>query len=178
MRLKAEESALLVVDIQQQLVPEIHDHERVVDCTAWLMDVAAVLKIPVHATEQYPEGLGPTIPLLRGRLEAEHIHEKVCFGWADEPEALSQLNEPQVVLVGTEAHVCVLQTALGLREAGREVFVVAEAVGSRRPHDRDTALARMRQAGCWVVTREMVAFEWLRRAGTDVFREVLQRYIR
>ncbi|RLK48318.1 nicotinamidase-related amidase [Alkalispirillum mobile] len=178
MRLKAEESSLLVVDIQQQLVPEIHDHERVVDCTAWLIDVAAILKIPVHATEQYPKGLGHTIPLLRSRLEEDHVHEKICFGWPDEPEALTRLTRPQVVLTGTEAHVCVMQTALALLEAGREVFVVAEAVGSRRSHDRDCALERMQQAGCWLVTREMVAFEWLQRAGTDVFREVLQRYIR
>ena len=178
MRLRAEDSLLLVVDIQEKLAPAIHDHERVVDCTAWLVDVAAVLKVPVHATEQYPQGLGHTIPSLRSRIEPAHIHEKICFGWPDEPDALGHLSQPQVVLAGTETHVCVLQTALALREAGREVFVVTEAVGSRRPHDRRIALERMQQAGCQLVTREMVAFEWLQRAGTDVFREVLQRYIR
>ena len=74
--------------------------------------------------------------------------------------------------------VCVLQTALGLLELGKEVFVVAEAVGSRRPEDRELALERLRQAGCRIVSREMVAFEWLHKAGSDVFREISREYLR
>ena len=84
----------------------------------------------------------------------------------------------QVVVVGTEAHVCVLQTVLELRWQGKEVFVVADAVGSRKPADREAALARMRSHGIEVVTREMVAFEWLHESATDLFREVNRDFIR
>ena len=87
-------------------------------------------------------------------------------------------HRPQLVVCGTEAHVCVLQSVLDLRTRGTQVFVVAEAVGSRRPLDRAAALARMRVHGVEVVSREMVAFEWLHRAGTDVFREVSREFIR
>ena len=82
------------------------------------------------------------------------------------------------MLTGTEAHVCVLQTALGLRALGKEVFVVAEAVGSRRATDKDLALARLRQEGCRIVSCEMVAFEWLHKAGTDVFRQISREFLR
>lgn len=82
------------------------------------------------------------------------------------------------MLTGTETHVCVLQTALDLLALDKEVFVVAEAVGSRRASDKELALARLRQAGCRIVSREMVAFEWLHKAGTDLFRQVSHEYLR
>ena len=173
MLIHAEKSIVLVVDIQEKLTPKIHGHEQVVQQTAWLMDIARILDIPVHATEQYPRGLGPTVAALRDRLDAERIHEKTAFGWPDRPEALEALPRPQVVLTGIEAHICVLQSAIKLRLAGRDVFVVADAIGSRQPRDYDLALHRLRQAGCWIVTREMVVFEWLEQANTDRFRDVL-----
>jgi nicotinamidase-related amidase len=84
----------------------------------------------------------------------------------------------QYVLCGAEAHVCVMQSALDLAEDGKEVFVVADAVGSRRVYDRDVALVRMRDEGVRIVTREMVAFEWLREAGTPLFRDVNKTFLR
>ena len=84
----------------------------------------------------------------------------------------------QVVLVGIEAHVCVLQTALELAEEGQEVYVVADAVGSRRAVDRDVALARMRDEGVRIVTREMVVFEWLQEAGTPLFKDISKEFLR
>ena len=92
--------------------------------------------------------------------------------------ALPGSDRAQVVLIGIEAHVCLLQTALELIEEGKEVFVVADAVGSRHAHDRDLALARMRQEGARIVSREMVAFEWLREAATPLFRDVHREFLR
>ncbi len=168
----AAESTLVVIDIQERLAPAIHACDHVVAATGWLMDVAAKLQIPTHLTEQYPKGLGPTVASLRSRVEDIRIHEKTHFSWWREGGVADVLTREQVMLAGTEAHVCVLQTALDLADAGYDVFVVDEAVGSRRPSDKQRGLERMRQAGLTIVTREMVAFEWLERAGTDAFRAV------
>ena len=132
------------------------------------------------ATVQYPAGLGPMVPELTARIPAADVVEKIHFSAVADGclEALPGFSRRQVVLTGTEAHVCVLQTALGLLELGKEVFVVAEAVGSRRPEDRELALERLRQAGCRIVSREMVAFEWLHKAGSDVFREISREFLK
>ena len=106
--------------------------------------------------------------------------EKLLF-WAvaeNRLEAMPDFSRRQIVLTGTETHVCVLQTALDLLALGKEVFVVAEAVGSRRLTDKELGLARLRQEGCRIVSREMVAFEWLRKAGTDMFRQISREFLR
>lgn len=168
----ASNSQLVVIDIQERLAPAIDQQEQVIAAAGWLMDVAAELGIPVHLTEQYPKGLGPTVSPLRSRVDEVRIHEKMHFSWWREGGVADVLTRNQVILAGTEAHVCVLQTALDLADAGYEVFVVDEAVGSRRPSDKQRGLERMRQAGLTIVTREMVAFEWLEKAGTDAFRTI------
>ncbi len=168
-----ERSALLLVDLQERLLPRIHQGGEVVDAVDWLCRVADRIGVPIHATEQNPDRLGPTVPRLASWLGKDRTHAKMHFGWTRETGALDALAFPQFVVTGTEAHVCVLQSALGLLAAGREVFVVDEAVGSRVPRDRELALERLRGAGAAVVSREMVAFEWLQRAGTSVFRDVL-----
>lgn len=174
-------SVLLLVDVQERLVPAVLDHEQVVANCAWLARVAADLGVPVLASEQYPAGLGHTVPALGKYLDGRSLMEKVHFSCASEAgcrERLDDLDRDHVVLAGMEAHVCVLQTALELMDSGRSVFVVAEAVSSRRARSVELALDRMRQAGVWVVNREMVAFEWLRRAGTEQFRSVSKGYLR
>ena len=168
----AAESTLVVIDIQERLAPAIHDGDRVIAGTGWLMDVAAQLDVPTFLTEQYPKGLGPTVAALRNRVDDAQIHQKMSFSWWREGGVADVLTRNQVILAGTEAHVCVMQTALDLADGGYEVFVVDEAVGSRRPSDKQCGLERMRQAGLTIVTREMVAFEWLEKAGTDAFRAV------
>jgi nicotinamidase-related amidase len=168
----AADSALVVIDIQERLAPAIHDTDRVVAAAGWLMDVAAQLKVPIHLTEQYPKGLGATVAALRTRVDAAQIHQKTHFSWWRAGGVADILTRDQVMLAGTEAHVCVLQTALDLVAAGYHVFVVEDAVGSRRLADKQCGLERMRAAGCTIVTREMVAFEWLAQAGTDAFRAV------
>lgn len=180
MLMNADRSVLLMIDLQERLAPAIHQFAEVQRHNDWLLGVARRLGVPVAATVQYPRGLGAMIPELAGRIEPEHIVEKIHFSAAAEGclDGLAALARPQVVLTGTETHVCVLQTALGLLAAGKEVYVVAEAVGSRRPEDKALALERLRQEGCRIVSREMVAFEWLQRAGTEVFREVSREFLR
>ena len=181
MRLQAEESCLLVVDLQDRLLPAVAGGDDVVGEAVWLIKVARELAVPVRLTEQYPHGLGATVPAVRGLVVDEELHEKVHFA-CTESDALRRdlvgTGRRQVVIAGAEAHVCVLQSALGLLREGYAVFVVAEAVASRRERDRDLALERMRQCGIQVLSREMVAFEWLNQAGTDAFRRVQRRYIR
>ena len=181
MLIDPQNSCLLVVDVQQRLVPAIHEGQRVVDNTAWLMEIASELSIPTLVSEQYPKGLGPTVDRLLELTTPEAVVEKLHFSCAASPEArerIDALDRQQVVITGIEAHVCVLQTALGLVAAGRPVFVVADAVSSRRAQDAELGLARMRADGVRVVSREMVAFEWLQQAGTDTFRSISRRFLR
>jgi nicotinamidase-related amidase len=174
MLIDIERSALLVVDLQTKLVPALADHEQVVAHVMWLIRLAQKLGVPVAATEQYPKGLGPLVPKVRKLIPQAAIGAKNHFS-AVAAQCLAALpghDRAQVVVVGAEAHVCVMQTSLELLEDGKEVYVVADAVASRRMADRDMALTRMRDEGIRVVTREMVAFEWLAVAGTPLFSEI------
>lgn len=169
-------SALLVVDVQEKLVPAIPDSDAVIEQAGRLVDAARRLDVPVAASEQYPRGLGHTVEPLRGRLHDAARIEKSTFDALRAPEVARWLRESgrdQVVFVGTEAHVCVLQTAFGGMGRGYRAFVVADAVGSRAAENRELALARLRAGGAGVVSTEMVIFEWLERAGTDAFRDVV-----
>jgi nicotinamidase-related amidase len=181
MLIKADQSCLLVIDIQEKLMAALPDRERVIANSAWLIQIANELRLPVLASEQYPKGLGPAVPAVRRCLPEGAVMEKTHFACTAEPvcwERMSAIARQQWILVGAEAHVCVLQTALGLLEAGRKVYVVADAVASRRLEDAELALARLRAEGAQVVTREMVAFEWLQQAGTDLFRDISRRFLR
>lgn len=181
MLIDAARSCLLLVDIQERLVPALHEADQLVANNAWLLAIARRLEIAVRVSEQYPRGLGHTVAGLRDALPAGAVLEKTCFGLAAEPGALATLaatGREQWIVTGAEAHVCVLQTALGLLAAGWEVYVVADCVASRRPRDRDLGLERMRAEGVRVVSREMVAFEWLHRAGTERFREISREFLR
>ncbi|MFO1323850.1 MAG: hydrolase [Burkholderiales bacterium] len=180
MLIDAERSTLLVVDLQEKMVPAIANGEAVVANVVWLVGVARRIGIPVAATEQYPKGLGPLVAAVRDLIPAEAIAVKTHFSCVAE-QCLAKLpggERAQIVIAGAEAHVCVMQSALELLEDGKEVFVVADAVGSRRQFDRDIALVRMRDEGVRVVTREMVAFEWLGEAGTPLFRDVNRDFLR
>jgi len=181
MQIKADQSCLLVTDIHEKLMAALPDGERVIATSAWLIQIAQALRIPVLASEQYPKGLGPTVAAVSRWLPEGAFMEKIHFGCIAEPacrERISAINRQQWILVGAEAHVCVLQTALGLLETGREVYVVADGVASRRLEDAEIALARLRAEGARVVTREMVAFEWLHQAGTDLFRDISRCFLR
>ena len=178
--MRADQSALLVIDVQERLLPHIHDWQRVLGHIDWLVQVAQRLAIPVAATEQYPKGIGHTHPLVAERLPAGSVGEKLHFSCVDGNclTGLPGMARPQIVVCGIESHVCVLQTALRLAETGRQVFVVAEAVGSRDPAHKELALARMRSNGIQIVCREMVAFEWLGQAGTEQFRDISKNFLK
>jgi nicotinamidase-related amidase len=173
-------SSLLVVDVQARLLPAIADGEAVLGNCVWLAGVARRVGVPVVVSEQYPEGLGRTADPLLAAVGDAPVVTKTHFSCVADGclDGTAVDSRRQVVVVGTEAHVCVLQTVLELRWQGKEVFVVADAVGSRKPADREAALARMRSHGIEVVTREMVAFEWLHESATDLFREVNRDFIR
>lgn len=179
MRMNASESALLLIDVQERLYPAIEGNEALLGHCRWLAEVATRLAVPILLTEQYPKGLGPTLPALRGACPGATVIEKLHFSAVSEGRLIPAAGgRRQFVVGGTESHVCVLQTVLDLLAPDREVFVVAEAVGSRRASDKALALDRMRQAGAVIVSREMVAFEWLQRAGTELFRAVSRDLIR
>lgn len=180
MLIDRDNSALLAIDIQERLLPHIDGWQRVLENALWLTKLAQRLGVPAMASEQYPKGIGRTHAELAALLPAGSIGEKLHFSCAAARclPGLPGSDRRQLVVCGIESHVCVLQTVLDLRWQGREVFVVAEAVGSRRASDRELALARMRTHGIEIVSREMVAFEWLRQAGSDEFREVSRNFLR
>jgi nicotinamidase-related amidase len=170
--LTAEGAVLLLVDLQERLMPVIHDNEVVVARAVRLAEAARLLGVPVCATEQNPAGLGPTVPPLAAYPQA--ILPKTAFSAAGDPgfPALLPAGVGQIIVAGCEAHVCVLQTVLDLLAAGHLVAVAADAVGSRDPEDRAAAIERARQHGAEIVTSEMALFEWLRDSGHPKFREV------
>lgn len=180
MLIDARNSTLLVVDVQGRLVPAIAGWQRLLDHVVWLIRVARRLEVPVLACEQYPQGLGPTHPAVAAELPAGCIASKLHFSAV--AGACHGFDQPggtrQYVVCGMETHVCVLQTVIELLAAGKQVFVVDEAVGSRRDADKALALARMKDEGARIVSREMVAFEWLRRADSPVFREISREFLR
>lgn len=180
MLIKSEQSLLLLIDLQERLAPAINDVEAVLRHNVWLLEVAQRLAVPVGATVQYPSGLGPMVDDLSTRIPPGQVVEKMHFSAVADAclAGIPEFSRRQIVLTGTETHVCVLQTALDLLARGKEVFIVAEAVGSRRPEDRALALERLRQEGCRIVSREMVAFEWLRRAGSETFRQISRDFLR
>jgi nicotinamidase-related amidase len=176
MLLDADRSLLLLIDAQTRLAPAIHDAEACVQRCRLLVEAARRLDVPVVALEQYPEGLGPTVPALAALLEPAQVHAKRHFSCASEPQivaALEALARRTIVICGMEAHVCVLQSALGLKTLGFVPVVVADAVASRVPMSRTIALQRLQHHGIEIVTAEMVVFEWLREAGTPAFKAIL-----
>jgi nicotinamidase-related amidase len=177
----AADSVLVVVDVQERLAAAMapEARARVERNVATLLDAAARLSVPVIVTEQYPKGLGPTSAgLLAALPEGTPRLEKTCFactGAAEFREAVARTRRSQVVLVGMEAHVCVLQSALELRAEPEEVFVVEDATCSRSAENHGNAMARMRAAGVVVTNTESVVFEWLRDARHEHFKALSAR---
>lgn len=167
-----QQSSLLLIDLQARLMPAIQDGAAVVAQARRLLEAAALFGVPVVATEQNPRALGPTVPDLA--IEPGAVLAKMTFDALREPEGVDRLPPGRAyVVAGCEAHVCVLQTVLGLLDLGRPVFVVADAVGSRRAENREAALRRMERHGAEIVTAEMVIFEWLGSCEHPRFREAL-----
>jgi nicotinamidase-related amidase len=172
-RRTAEHGALLVVDVQERLLPAIQGHARVLANALTLVRGAQNLGIPVFATEQYPRGLGSTVEplatLIPDRPSKLTFH---CLGAPGLAEALAEGGIRHVTLVGIEAHVCVAQTALELLKRGYAVQVPADAVGSRFAVDHEFALRRLERAGAIVTTAEATLFEWLGTAEHPRFKDI------
>ena len=166
-------SALLLIDFQSRLMPAIAEGEAAVGNARRLLEAAQLLDIPVFVTEQNAKGLGPTVPELLSGIDAR-LFQKTCFDACRMAGFIEQLpDRPDLVVAGCETHVCVLQTALGLIEAGRHVFLVRDAVGSRRAESKETAIRRLERHGAEIVTTEMVVFEWVESSEHPGFRDAL-----
>jgi nicotinamidase-related amidase len=166
-------SVLLLIDVQERLFPHIHAKQEMLLRIDLLLSAANLLKVPVLATEQYPKGLGKTILKIQHLIPDIQPLEKMDFSCLPAPgfkDRLAALERRQIVVTGIETHVCVTQTVLDLVAHGDEVFVVADATGSRRQQDAETALRRLEKRGAVILPAESVVFEWLRRAGTEPFK--------
>lgn len=175
MLLSSTTSLLLLIDVQVRLEAAMPRDGGLVRNASILVKAAREIGTPVIASEQYPKGLGPTVPELADLLAASERHEKVEFSCqrnAGLAAAIAASGRTQIVIAGIEAHVCVLQTALDLVGPGRTVYVVADAIASRDPKSRDIALTRMAAAGVTIVTTEMVAFEWVGSASAPQFKAI------
>lgn len=178
-RLRPDNTVLLLIDVQDKLLAKIPSRAELVRNAGFLLDVAALLDIPVRGTEQYPKGLGPTTPELARRLAQPPAAKTTfsCCGAGTLLDELEMLRRPNVVLVGMETHVCVAQTALDLIEAERHVFLPVDALAARFAADHDTALRRLERAGAEPTTAEAVAFEWVGDAAHPQFKAVSQLVI-
>jgi nicotinamidase-related amidase len=165
-------SLLLLIDFQSRLMPAIHDGEAAIRNAKKLVEMAKLVDVPRLFTEQNAKGLGSTVedlPVDEGRL----IH-KQCFDACRAEGFLERMPaDGHIIVGGCEAHVCVLQTVLGLLAPSRRIFVVRNAIGSRDPEDKHAALARMARHGAEIVTAEMVVFEWLQNADHPRFRQAM-----
>jgi nicotinamidase-related amidase len=164
------------VDIQDRLFPHIYDHQTIAAATTKLVQGLHVLNVPIFVTEQYVEGLGRTTQPIQNALKDLYSPiEKItfsCCGSQEFMEVIENLQRKFVILCGIEAHICVLQTALDLREAGYTPVIVEDCVGSRTANDKAIALKRLRKAGCVVTTFESILFELCVVAGTETFKQI------
>jgi nicotinamidase-related amidase len=168
-------TALLIIDVQERILPVINNHQTVVQNTLKLIKGFKVMGLPVYCTEQYPKGLGPTIGEIKNELGDAEYFEKMsfsCFGAVDLFKKFTDNNLSQIIVTGIETHVCVQQTVLDLLENNFQVNVSADAVSSRRETDYSIALERMRDKGAEITTTESVLFELLNVCGTVTFKQV------
>ena len=175
-RLSREDSLLLVIDMQEKLLPAIGGSETVLYNVTRMVKAAQIMQVPVMVTEQYPRGLGGTESALRELLGGVKTYEKTtfsCFGGPGFEEGLRSVGKSQLVLVGIETHICVCQTALDALARDYQVFLINEAIGSRTAENKFLGLERIREAGGVISGVEMAIYEWLGQAGGPEFKAVL-----
>jgi nicotinamidase-related amidase len=170
-RLDRDRTALVVVDVQESFRPVIDGFDDLTRQTAILVQGARVLGLPVVVTEQYPSGLGPTVPEIAEHLDGVERLPKTVFS-APEADGFDLGGRDQALVCGIESHICVMQSALGLLERGVEVEVAADAVSARTPANREIGLERMREGGAGITSVETALFELLGRAGTEEFKQI------
>ena len=175
MKINSEKAFLLVIDVQERLLPAMHEPRRLLNNCQILMRAADLMGLPMLISEQYPKGLGPTVSDLASLAPAERIHPKIhfsCLGDQALAREIEGLGRCQAIVCGIESHVCVTQTALDLIAHHKSCFVVGDATSSRDPKHVPIALDRLRGEGAKVVVAEQVLFECLDNAGTNLFKEV------
>jgi nicotinamidase-related amidase len=176
-RIARDKATLVVIDIQERLLPAIFEKERVLQNAVRLVKGAAALGLPVLATEQYRKGLGPTVAEVAAAVPGFAPLQKLAFsacGAEGFTRALQAKSASYAILCGIESHVCVAQTCLDFLDLGIRVFVAADAVSSRTPDNWRIGLERMRAAGAVIASTEMVLFELLEKAGTAEFKQILE----
>ncbi len=175
MRICADETAAVIIDMQERLFGAVSDRTGIAERTVLLLKGLRILEIPIVVTQQYTKGLGPTIEPVRAALGAFSSIEKSSFSCCDEPlfiDGLSSLNRNQIIVAGMEAHVCVMQTVTDLAARGYSPVVIRNCITSRSPADMEAAVERMKQEGALIASYESVLFELCRYAGTDTFRKI------
>ncbi|MBE0571200.1 MAG: hydrolase [Ignavibacteriaceae bacterium] len=173
--LKPETAALLIIDIQERILPVINNYQMVVDNTIKLIKGFKVLGLPIYYTEQYPKGLGSTTKSILNELGDLKPFDKMSFSCSGAGELFNEFkkkNLSKIVVCGVESHVCVQQTVLDLIENGIQVNLAADAVSSRKENDYRTAVERMRDHGTEITTTESILFELLNVCGTPQFKEI------
>lgn len=175
MRLSSHQTALLLIDVQERLFGHIENHEMIEKHLLVLLQGLQHLDIPIVCNQQYSKGLGETIESVRSLLGAPNVYEKRTFSCCQNPnvmEALKLLHVKSVLVAGVESHVCVLQSVLDLLDAGFDVMVCADAIGSRKEKDHEVALLRIRQEGARVGTVESIVFELMHSADHAQFKNI------
>lgn len=173
--LKKEKTALLIIDLQERILPVIRNYETVLENTVKLIKGFKAMQLPVYFTEQYPNGLGPTSQKILEELSGFTAYQKMsfsCFGAENIFDEFHKKKLSQIVICGVESHVCVQQTVLDLMANGYQINVAADAVSSRKEIDYNIALKRMRTLGAEITTAESILFELLEICGTPEFKEV------
>jgi len=173
-----DDSALVIVDIQERLAVVMSEREKVIRNTLHLMEAAKLLQLPVIVTEQYPQGLGPTVSEIREALPSYEPIEKLAFSCCGEPgfmKALESTGKKKIILCGMETHVCVLQTCIGSLREGYTVHAASDAICSRSKENFKTGIQFMRDAGAVITGTETVLFQLLERAGTEEFKALTKR---
>ena len=175
MRILQKETAAVVVDVQERLLPHIYDGKKILQKCIKLIEGLQILSLPVIVTQQYTKGLGPTDPAIVKKFSEFNYIEKTAFSCFEEPafkEEVSILDRKNIIICGIESHVCVLQTCLDLIDGEYIPVIVEDCVSSRNPDDKNVAVERMRQEGARITTLESLLFELTRSAGNEMFKSI------
>lgn len=175
------ESLLIIIDVQEKLAPAMNSPREVINGCARLIDIAKILAIPFIITEQYPKGLGQSMIDIREKAGAEtQYHAKTTFSCVRDENILNMITtsgKKQIILAGLETHICILQTALELKDKGYDVFVVSDACATRDPLQNVLGIQRLLHNKINVVSSEMVIFEWLEKSGSEEFKTISKNYL-
>lgn len=174
MRIGKEDTSCLVIDYQERIVPVMEKREELIANSVKLLKGLKILEVPMTITGQYTKGLGLNLKEIFEAAGTEQYFDKMTFSSYEVPEVQSALESRgrNVILCGIEAHVCVLQTAIDLKDAGYQPILVTDCISSRKESDKETALIRAQQEGILLTTSEAILFELARKAGTDTFKQI------